>query len=51
MFTSELMTNPFTVPEPDDMECLPLVNFATGVVVPAKMRNSLVCAAYIGREQ
>ena len=50
VFTSELMTNPFSPSDNDDNVCLPLVNIATGVVVPDEMTHSLVCARDIGRQ-
>ncbi len=50
VFKSELMTNPFAVPD-DGAECLPLVNIATGVVFPKQMTQSFLNGKDAGREQ
>jgi hypothetical protein len=50
MFSSDIMTNPFNIAENDDSECLPLVNIATGVVLPSEIAKRLVSACDIGKE-
>jgi len=42
VYTSELMRNPFTLPNYDDDECLPLVNMATGVVMHRELSAKLL---------
>jgi len=51
VFTSELMRNPFTLPNYDDDECLPLVNIATGVVMPRELSAKLLQSVIIGTEK
>lgn len=50
-FSSELMTNPFDLSKHTAGEVLPLLNIATGVVVPSELTHQLIHAVELGRNQ
>jgi len=49
VFSSELMTNPFSLQQGIDDDVIPLLNIATGVVMPSDLTKNLVCAVDLGR--
>ena len=49
-FTSELMTDPFSVDDTSE-DIAPLINFATGVVMPADDAAQLLKAYELGKFQ
>jgi len=49
VFTSELMTNPFFLTQDTDSEVLPLLNIATGAVMPKDLTYNLIHAVDLGK--
>ena len=49
VFTSELMTNPFFLTQDTDGEVLPLLNIATGAVMPKDLTYNLIHAVDLGK--
>lgn len=48
-FTSDMMMNPFTLSDEESADTEPLINIATGVVLPDKVADCLINSADIGQ--